>query len=70
MLSLVEIVEDCEANPVRSREHLWEAGQQAQYNSLAARGRTLYDNLRTKYDVSHGDAFAVALEFHGRKTGF
>lgn len=59
------MVAQAEANPVRSRAHDWEPGEQAEYDSLHHRGRSLYDNLRTQFDASHGDAYAAALDAHG-----
>jgi hypothetical protein len=61
------LVRDCEENPVKSRHHEWTGSEQGQYDSLHHRGRTLYDNLRTKYNVSHRVAFSIALDKHGKK---
>jgi hypothetical protein len=61
----VEMIQHCIDNPVKSRHHEWIANQQDAYDALNAKGRTLYDNLRTQFDVSHGEAFAVAMEYFG-----
>ena len=54
-----------EEQPVQSREHVWHEDEQAQYDSLKALGRTLYDNLRTQFDWSHDDAYEAALDRFG-----
>lgn len=67
----MEITEDmiieCESNPMPSKSHAWRPGykDQAAYDVLPAKGRTLYDNLRTQFDVPHGDAFGAALDRYG-----
>lgn len=60
-----EMIFECERNSVVSREHVWEKGERSDYNVLHWRGRTLYDNLRTKFDVSHSEAFQVAVDLYG-----
>lgn len=62
-----DMVERATLNPVPSRNHEWRAGQQQAYDVLSARGRTLYDNLRTQFDVPHSEAFTAAFERHGFK---
>lgn len=61
---MIDIAED---NPVRSRSHHWAAGEQAEYDALKHRGRTLYDNLRTQFDLDHATAYTAAAERHGVK---
>lgn len=61
-----DMIADCIENPVRSMRHDWSyADRHTAYDSLAANGRRLYDNLRTKYDVPHGEAFDAALNRFG-----
>lgn len=60
-----EQIRICEEQPVRSDHHNWVLGQQAEYDSLHHRGRSLYDNLRTQFGWGHQDAYTVALEEHG-----
>lgn len=62
-----DMIMDCIMNPTRSRKHVWRPGYKdhESYDVLAAKGRTLYDNLRTKYDVPHGEAFKAALDQFG-----
>lgn len=62
-----DMIQDCLINPVRSRKHVWRPGYKdhAAYDVLPAKGRRLYDNLRTKYDVPHGEAFKVAFDTYG-----
>lgn len=62
-------IETAIANPVRSERHIWEGTQQADYDSLRGQGRTLYDTLRTAYDVNHERAFCIALVRFGRGGG-
>ena len=62
-----EMLWDCIDNPVKSDPHDWQEGEQAEYNALKARGRSLYDGLRTKYNVSHADALYCATLIFGRK---
>lgn len=69
-MSLAEMIAQCEENPILSRPHEWLAGEQADYDSLKSRGRTLYDNLRTQFDVGHADAYTVAGEQHGARATF
>lgn len=61
-------IEWCIEHPVRSRTHVWEAGQQAEYNLLKAQGRRLYDNLRTQYNWEHEMAVEAAVREFGRKA--
>lgn len=56
---------DMPENQVQSVHHNFTGKQQTAYDCLCARGRTLYDQLRTQYGVSHGDAFGAALTRHG-----
>lgn len=53
--------------PVRSASHVWTGKQQAEYDSLRASGRTLYDNLRTQFGKSHDAAYTAAVQTFGRK---
>lgn len=62
-----EMLAQAELSPVLSRSHDWADGEQAEYDSLRHRGRSLYDNLRTQFDVSHADAFKAASAYHGTK---
>lgn len=62
-----EMIQDCIDNPVASGTHDWDDGQQAEYDLLKSRGRTLYDNLRTKYDVGHIQAYVWAADLFGKK---
>lgn len=61
------LVQDCLDNPVRSRTHQWVGAQQAQYNLLNVKGRRLYDNLRTKHDFEHIEAWVWSAALFGRK---
>lgn len=56
-------------HPVPSARHEWEPGQQADYNRLKAKGRTLYDNLRTQFPGTwdHDAAWDRAMEEFGLK---
>ena len=54
-------------HPVRSRHHEWAEGEQADYDSLKASGRSLYDNLRTQFNWGHNGAFTAAREKFGLK---
>lgn len=64
------MIEQAETHPVGSRHHEWTGTEQAEYDSLHHRGRTLYDNLRTQYDASHADAYAAALAAHGHSKAW
>jgi len=66
--ALAQIVQDCIDNPVRSRHHDWAPGEQYGYNHLTHKGRSLYDNLRTKYDFSHRQALIFATIEFGTKN--
>ena len=50
-----------------SFHHHWAPGQQAEYDSLNARGRRLYDQIRTRLTLDHGQAFQIAAEYAGLK---
>lgn len=65
------VLEGCSApvRPLNSR-HQWRAGEQAQYDSLAARGRSAYDALRWWDGHSHQEAFTLALGAHGHHRVF
>lgn len=52
---------------VGGTDHGFVGTQQAEYDSLSARGRTAYDKLRWYDDESHDVAFALAMEEHGFK---
>lgn len=58
---------ECQRHPVLSRIHEWEGDQKAEYDSLDHNGRRLYDNLRTKFDVPHDEAFSAARSIYGLK---
>lgn len=62
-----DMIMDCILEPVRSRKHEWRPGYKdhAAYDVLHYQGRSLYDNLRTKYDVPHGEAWQAAFERFG-----
>jgi hypothetical protein len=49
------------------RDHHFTGGQQAEYDSLNWRGRTLYDALRWEDDATHEAAYTEALSRHGLK---
>lgn len=59
------MIDDCIDNPVRSRHHEWIAGEQEDYDCLPARGRSLYDNLRTKHNLSHAVAWTISFNKFG-----
>lgn len=46
----------------RSQRHHWQEGEQRQYNSLVAQGRTLYDMIRTHTSASHEVAYTLVTE--------
>lgn len=50
--------------------HRWGEGEQGEYDSLKAKGRRAYDALRWFDGKSHQEAFALALEAHGRSSTF
>lgn len=52
-----------------SRDHRFTGTEQSDYDSLKARGRTLYDELRWYRGYGHPEAFAQAREAHGLKSG-
>ncbi len=60
-----EIIQDCIENPVRSVNHDFTPEQVAQYGSMFAKGRSLYDNLRTKCEIGHDEAFQISAECFG-----
>jgi hypothetical protein len=62
-----DMIQQCIMNPVKSRKHEWRPGYKdhAAYDVLKALGRDLYDQLRTQFDVSHGEAFEAAYERYG-----
>jgi hypothetical protein len=60
-----DMIQDCIENPVLSMHHNWVGSQKTAYDALAAKGRRLYDNLRTKHNVPHGEAFDAALKRFG-----
>lgn len=62
---LTAMLEDCLKNPVPSRHHEWFGSEQSQYSSLHWRGRSLYDSLRTKYDLDHYTAYDMAHMMYG-----
>jgi len=64
-----EMLREAIENPEKSRHHEWQEGEQEQYDFLRARGRGLYDNLRTKFDVSHAEAYDTALFKYGTGPG-
>lgn len=51
------------------RDHGFTGTEQAEYDSLKARGRTMYDHLRWFHGASHDSAYAEALVAFGSKTG-
>lgn len=60
-----DMLEDCLRNPVDSRQHVWYGNEESQYVSLDWRGRWLYDNLRTKYNIEHHEAYDKARMMYG-----
>lgn len=66
--SYLDTVEDCIRNTVKSRHHDFAPGEQREYNILSGQGRRLYDNLRTKYDWSHEEAFVAGVNEFGVKS--
>lgn len=46
----------------RSDHHIWAEGEQAEYDALRAKGRTLYDQIRTRLSLSHAQAIAITQE--------
>lgn len=61
------MIEDCLENPVLSRAHEWAGSQKADYTSLKVKGRILYDNLRTKHNLDHYEAYDLAKMMYGTK---
>jgi hypothetical protein len=59
------MIYECEMNPTWSRTHEFVGDQKAHYDMLTARGRTLYDNLRTLFDVGHADAWWASYDRFG-----
>lgn len=51
----------------KSDHHRWAEGEQAEYGSLSGRGRTLYDQIRTRLDLDHATAYLYALDAEGKK---
>jgi hypothetical protein len=49
------------------RNHHFTGDQQAQYDSLAAKGRSFYDEQRWHHGATHDEAYASALAAHGTK---
>ena len=64
-MDLKHLIEQCEENPVLSRHHHWKGQEQSDFDSLHVHGRRLYDNLRTQFDLSHTQAFVLAVQHHG-----
>ena len=50
------------------RDHHFTGTEQAEYDSLRWRGRSMYDDLRWNEDKSHAEAYAAALAAHGTKN--
>lgn len=63
-----DMIDDCINFPVASRDHNFTREEEVGYRNLKAVGRTLYDNLRTKYDVPHGDAWRSAYVLYGPRV--
>ncbi len=55
--------------PETCRNHHFTGDEQAQYDSLRHRGRSLYDDLRWS-GATHEAAYAEALSTHGSKPVF
>lgn len=53
---------------MKSRDHGFTGNQQAEYDSLSSRGRTMYDVVRWTEDETHARAFTRALNEHGLKS--
>jgi len=51
-------------------DHHFTGDEQAQYDSLKHRGRSMYDDLRWHHGKSHDEAYAEALATHGSKPVF
>lgn len=68
----IETIEDaiafCEANPILSQDHHFAGSEENEYLTLSAKGRTLYDNLRTQFGIGHGTAITYANLTHPRST--
>jgi hypothetical protein len=52
-------------NPVKSRHHEWQSGEQEAYGRLHRSGRTFYDSMRTAHDLDHETAWRIALQEFG-----
>lgn len=62
-----EMVDHCIDHPMKSRNHEFTGNEQREYDMLKARGRTLYDNLRTQFNIEHVPAYVWALDLYGKK---
>lgn len=62
-----EQIESAEGWVGRSVDHGFTPAERAEYDTLRASGRTLYDGLRTLYGTGHERAYCVALVRYGRK---
>ena len=47
---------------VKSTKHFWKDGEQADYDSLPAKGRRLYDQIRTRLYLDHTTAYHTARD--------
>jgi hypothetical protein len=56
-----------EVQELHDRDHGFVGTQQADYDSLHAKGRSLYDSLRHEKKTSHEDAFLAARQQFGLK---
>lgn len=72
MTNLNETIERLENDPVLSNHHHFTPQENDDYDLLAGRGRSLYDNLRTQENFSHEDAWEAASNKYGLKkiSGF
>jgi len=55
-------------HPRPSRDHTFTDEEKSMYDSLTHQGRTLYDGLRTEFNVIHMSAFVWALDLYGSKV--
>ena len=67
MMNASAIESDVRVKVAGGTDHGFTGGQQAEYDSLSAKGRDRYDRLRWWYDETHDVAFARALAEYGLK---
>lgn len=50
------------------KNHHFTGNEQAEYNALSAKGRTLYDTKRWYQGYTHEEAYQIAYVEHGLKS--